>query len=190
MKKIALDYGLKVRFPITIFIIIIAFTSTYFISRPERDSVGYAPEQPIKFSHKLHAGKMSIDCQYCHTNVEKGRFATIPSPSICMNCHSVARADKPEIIKLTKYYKENQPIPWKRVHKVPDYAYFNHSVHVNKGIDCKHCHEDVTKLDVIAQLHSFTMANCLSCHRDAFARLPEIKAQIKKGPDNCWACHR
>lgn len=190
MKKTTLDYLLKVRVPVTVFVIIAAFAITYFVSKPERDSIGYQPEQPIKFSHKLHAGQMNIDCQYCHVGPEKGRHATIPAASICMNCHSVARKDKPEIIKLTEFYDKGNPIPWKQVHKVPDYAYFNHSVHVNKGIDCAKCHGDVKRMDKIVQVRSFIMGACIDCHRNAEKELPELAGKINKGPMYCSACHR
>lgn len=190
MKKTVLDYLLKIRLPVTLFTIVLTFAVTYFVAKPERDGLGYSPEQPIKFSHKLHAGNMNIDCQYCHTSVDKGRFASVPSADICMNCHSVARRDKDEIKKLVEYYEKNQPIPWKRVHKLGDFAYFNHSAHINKGIDCKNCHGDVARMEIISQVNSFTMGACLDCHRQAHSRLPELKDKIKKGPDNCNACHR
>lgn len=190
MKKSAIDYLLKIRLPVTIFVIVVSFILTYYISRPERDSIGYSPAQPIKFSHKLHAGNMKIDCQYCHTAVDKSRHATIPAVSICMNCHSLARKNKPEIIKLTQYYEQNKPVLWKRVHKLGDFAYFNHSVHVNKGINCIHCHGDVQRMDVIGQMKSFTMGSCLDCHRNARSKLPELAGTIKNGPENCYACHR
>lgn len=190
MKKAFLDHALKVRLPITIFVILTSFVITFYASRSERDGVGYAPEQPINYSHKLHAGEMGIDCQYCHVGVEKGRHAMIPPVSTCMNCHSMARKDKPEIKKLIKYYEEGKPIEWKRVHKVPDYAYFNHSVHVNKGIDCASCHGDVRKMEKITQVHAFTMSNCLNCHRDPHAKMPYLSEEVKKGPENCNACHR
>src|SRR3972149_7910411 len=140
MKKSFLDYVLRVRLPITIFVIVASFTLTYFASRAERDGIGYSPVQPINFSHKLHAGQMKIDCQYCHTGVEKSRHAMVPAVATCMNCHTIARKDRPEIQKLTAYYNEGKPLLWKRIHKVPDFAYFNHSVHVNKGVDCVNCH--------------------------------------------------
>lgn len=190
MKKEFLDYALKVRLPITIFVIAIAFATTYFVAKPERDSVGYSPDQPIKFSHKLHAGDMAIDCKYCHTSVEKTRHASIPAASICMNCHRVVRTDRPEIIKLKQYYDENKPIPWKRVHQVPEYAYFNHSVHVNKGINCANCHGDVRRMEKIEQVHSFTMGACLNCHRHPHERMPNFKGDIVNGPTNCATCHR
>jgi len=189
MSNQLLDYILRIRLPITVFVIIVAFALTYFLSRGERDGVGYAPDQPIAFSHQLHAGQMGIDCQYCHTGVEKSRHASIPSVSICMNCHTQARTDKPEIIKLKEYYDQGKMIPWKRVHKVPDYAYFNHSVHVNKGILCVSCHGEVTQMVKIAQVNPFTMGACLECHRNAQQRLPYLQ-NVKNGPEYCWACHR
>lgn len=190
MKKTVLDYALKVRLPITLFVIVIAFAMTYYVSRPARDGIGYQPDQPINFSHKLHAGDMNIDCQYCHTSVEKTRHAGIPSTSVCMNCHTQARTDREQIKKLKEYFDSGEPIPWKRVHKVPDYAYFNHSAHVNKGIECEECHGNVASMEKVAQVHSFTMGNCLSCHREAHERMPELKDQINIGPEYCNACHR
>ncbi|MDP4114763.1 MAG: cytochrome c3 family protein [Bacteroidota bacterium] len=189
MKKSFIDHLLRIRLPLTIFTALAAFTFTYFISKAERDGVGYTPDQPINFSHKLHAGTMKIDCQYCHIGVEKSRHALVPATETCMNCHKIARKDKPEIKKLTAYYEANKPIHWKRIHKVPDFAYFNHSAHVNKGIDCISCHGDVRNMDKIGQMNSFTMAACLDCHRTAHDKLPDNKI-IKNGPDNCYACHR
>jgi len=189
MKRTVLDYALKIRLPLTLFVIVVSFVLTFYISRAERDGIGYAPEQPIKFSHKLHAGQMAIDCQYCHIGVEKGRHAIVPSVNICMNCHTLARKDRPEIIKLTQYYEEGKPIPWKRIHKVPEYAYFNHSVHVNKGIDCVSCHGDIKEMEVVNQAKGFTMTACLDCHRKPHENLPYLK-EVKIGPENCAACHR
>jgi hypothetical protein len=189
MKKTVLDYILKVRLPVTLFVILISFAVTYYVSRPERDGIGYQPEQPIKFSHKLHAGTMAIDCKYCHIGTEKSRYAVIPSVNICMNCHSAARKNSPEIIKLTKYYNQGIPVPWKRIHRLPDYVYFNHSVHVNKGIDCFNCHGIIKNMDVVQQIKSFTMASCLDCHKNIHKYLPNLTA-INNGPTNCFACHR
>lgn len=189
MKKSFIDYALRVRLPIILFVILLSLVITYFASRSERDGVGYSPDQPILFSHKLHAGDMKIDCQYCHIAVEKSRHAMIPAIETCMNCHRIARKDKPEIMKLTKFYTEGVAIPWKRIHKVPDFAYFNHSVHVNKGIDCVNCHGDVKQMEKISQMNSFVMSACLDCHRNAHERFPKL-TNLNLGPDNCFACHR
>jgi hypothetical protein len=132
---------------------------------------------------------MQIDCQYCHTGVAVSAHATVPPVGTCMNCHSVARKNRPEIIKLTKYYDEGTALPWKRIHRVPDYAYFNHSVHVNKGIDCVNCHGQVDNMDVLQQSAPFTMGACLNCHRNAQEMLPQV-VNVKNGPENCGACHR
>jgi len=190
MKKSTLDYAFKVRLPITIFVVLVSFALTYYISRPERDGVGYEPEQPINYSHKLHAGEMGIDCKYCHNGVDKSRHAMVPPASTCMNCHQVAATDSPEIQKLTQYYEEGKPIPWKRIHEVPQYAYFNHSVHVNSGIDCISCHGDVANMEKVAQVHSFTMGACLNCHRNPEEHVPYMAGKISKGPEHCNACHR
>ena len=175
--------------PLLLFVAAVSYVLTFYISRPERDSVGYAPVQPIQYSHKLHAGELKIDCQYCHTGVTKGRHALVPSTNICMNCHTLAVKDKPEIIKLTQYYNGNKPIPWKRIHKVPEYAYFDHSVHVNRGIDCESCHGNLREMEVVKQIKPFTMTACLECHREPEKYVPYV-ADIKTGPENCGACHR
>lgn len=189
MNKALLDYTLKVRLPLVLFMAVAAFLATYYFSRAERDGVGYAPVQPIAFSHALHAGQMRIDCQYCHTGVTVSPHATIPAVGVCMNCHTVARKSKPEIIKLTKYYEEGVALPWRRVHRIPDYAYFNHSVHVNRNVPCAKCHGAVENMDVVTQVSQFTMNACLDCHRNAPTVLAGI-AGIKKGPEYCTACHR
>jgi hypothetical protein len=189
MKPSQLDYLLRIRLPIIVFVAAVSFIATYYLSRAERDGVGYAPVQPVAYSHKLHAGTMRIDCKYCHTGVTVSPHANVPPVSTCMNCHTVARKNRPEIIKLTKYYDEGVALPWKRVHKVPDFAYFNHSAHVNRGIDCVNCHGNVENMDVMSQVSQWTMATCLNCHRNA----PELLAWIpgiKKGSDNCVTCHR
>jgi hypothetical protein len=189
MKKSLIDYTLKIRVPILLFVAVVAFVATYYLSRAEREGVGYAPVQPIAFSHRLHAGKMSIDCKYCHTAVTSSPHAGIPAVATCMNCHTVARKTSPEIIKLTRYYEEGTALPWKRVHRVPDYAYFNHSAHVNRGIECVNCHGKVETMETIVQVSQFTMGACLDCHRNAPERLPGVPT-IKRGPENCAACHR
>lgn len=193
MDKHLLDYNLKVRLPVILFVVIAVFAVTYYSTYAERNGIGYAPEQPVKFSHKLHAGTMQIDCKYCHTGADKSRNASIPSVDICMNCHTLARKDRPEIQKLTDYYEKNRPLEWKRIHKVPDFVYFNHSAHVNKGIDCANCHGDVKQMEVVGQVNSFTMGACLQCHRKPETKISnfeEIKGNLKKGPEYCAACHR
>jgi hypothetical protein len=100
-----------------------------------------------------------------------------------------ARKDKPEIIKLTKNYEEGKPIPWKRIHKVPEYALFQSQCTCYKGNKCESCHGDIKQMEVVGQVRQFTMAACLDCHRSPHENLPYLK-QVKTGPENCWACHR
>lgn len=127
---------------------------------------GYAPAQPINFSHKLHAGDMEIDCGYCHTGVYKGKQAGIPSSSICMNCHNTIKRESPEIQKIYRAIENDTPIEWVRVHNLPDLAYFNHSQHTAVGgLDCENCHGDVKNMEVIQQRSTLTMGWCIDCHR-------------------------
>ncbi len=127
---------------------------------------GYAPDQPIKFSHKLHAGYYEIDCKYCHTGVEKGKSANIPSANICMNCHNKIKASSPEIQKIYAAIENDEPIQWVRVHNLPDLAYFNHAQHVKVGgLECEVCHGKVEEMEVIQQHSLLTMGWCIDCHR-------------------------
>ena len=133
--------------------------------------LGYAPEQPIAFSHKIHAGQYEIDCQYCHTGVTKGQNATIPSVNICMNCHNQIKSGtltgENEISKIIRAYNENKPIEWVRVHNLPDLAYFSHAQHVNVGgVECETCHGPVQEMDVVRQHSLLTMGWCIDCHRN------------------------
>lgn len=145
---------------------------------------GYQPEQPIKYSHQLHAGTLKIDCQYCHTGAYKSKNASIPSLNVCMNCHNYVQAtDKyngeisPEIMKIykaldydpqTKEYGSNpKPIQWVRIHNLPDFAYFNHSQHVSvAGIECQQCHGPIQTMEEVYQYSPLTMKWCVNCHRE------------------------
>ncbi len=127
---------------------------------------GYAPKQPIAYSHKLHAGQYKIDCNYCHTGVNKGKSANIPSANICMNCHNAIKRESPEIQKIYRAIENDQPIEWVRVHNLPDFAYFNHAQHVNVGgLQCQQCHGEIQTMEVVEQRSSLTMGWCIDCHR-------------------------
>ncbi len=129
-------------------------------------SQGYAPKQPIAYSHKLHAGEYKINCAYCHTSVYKGKNASIPSANICMNCHGVIKNASPEIKKLYTAIEKNQPIEWIRVHNLPDHAYFNHAQHTNVGgLACQNCHGEIEKMEIVQQVSPLTMGWCIDCHR-------------------------
>jgi hypothetical protein len=131
------------------------------------NNVGYTPDQPIPFSHKIHAGDNKIDCLYCHHAAEKGPHAGIPTMENCMGCHSVVAIDKENIKKLTQLYNEGKSIEWVRVHRLPDHAYFNHKWHVNAGVECETCHGDVASMAVIGQVNRLEMGDCLTCHRNS-----------------------
>ena len=131
---------------------------------------GYAPKQPIAFSHKIHAGQYEIDCKYCHTGVMKGKSATIPSVNICMNCHNQIRqgtlTGEGEIAKIVSAWDNKKPIEWVRIHNLPDLAYFNHAQHVNvAGVECQTCHGPIETMDVVRQHTLLTMGWCIDCHR-------------------------
>lgn len=135
---------------------------------------GYAPTQPVWFSHKIHAGTYQIDCNYCHTGAQVGMSANIPAVNVCMNCHNPEKGGivtgtitgETELAKVISAYQNNEPIQWIRVHNLPDLAYFNHAQHVNVGgVECQTCHGPVEEMDVIVQSTNLTMGWCIDCHR-------------------------
>lgn len=148
--------------------------------------VGYAPSQPIPFSHALHAGKRKIQCLYCHSNADKSPKSNVPSVNVCMNCHLVvdraagAKDPSPFIQQIRDAAANNKPIQWVKVHVLPDFVYFNHARHVQRGVSCETCHGNVANMDKVEQYSPFTMGWCVNCHR-----LPENNA-----PLNCNTCHR
>lgn len=320
-----IDYTVKVRLPIIIFTVVFTYGTVFWVSTPTRKGVGYEPQQPIAYSHKLHAGDMQIDCRYCHVGADKSRHAVVPSVDTCMNCHttvksvgrdpevftylinkegvsdkksdlnaqlvrlipangspkrvvaSVVNAQKKfndtttllnnvtkastakaiadgldeiitkkdlrasflqiygkneykdseitdlqkktelsekesqklcrfvmdelfdidsynskELKKLRNYYETGTPLVWKRIYHLPEYAYFNHSVHVNKGIDCTFCHGNVAELDSMKKMKPITMGRCIDCHRGDYQEYHETITDKERvpGPENCGACHR
>ena len=124
-------------------------------------NVGYAPEQPIPYSHALHVGELGLDCRYCHTTVDDASFAAIPPTETCMNCHATVKTDSARLAPLYESYETGKPIEWVKVHDLPDYVYFNHSAHVNKGVSCVSCHGRVDKMEVVYQAQPLSMAWCL-----------------------------
>jgi len=136
-------------------------------------------EQPVQFSHKHHAGDDGIDCRYCHTSVETSASAGIPPTQTCMNCHSQIWADSPYLEPVRESARTGKPIEWTRVNDLPDYVYFNHSIHVNKGVGCSTCHGPVDKMPLMYQAQSLQMEWCLACHRDPKQFLREKKDIFK-----------
>ena len=127
---------------------------------------GVAREQPIPFSHAHHVGDVGLDCRYCHTSVETSAFANIPPTKTCMNCHSQIWNTSPTLEPVRDSFRSGKSIAWTRVHDLPDFVYFNHSIHVNKGIGCETCHGRVDKMPLTWQKASLQMEWCLDCHRD------------------------
>ena len=127
---------------------------------------GVVKDQPVQFSHAHHVGGMGIDCRYCHTSVEESAFANIPPTKTCMNCHSQIWNSAPILEPVRASFQNNTPIQWTRVHDLPDFVYFNHSIHVRKGVGCATCHGRVDKMPLMYQEAPLTMQWCLSCHRD------------------------
>lgn len=140
---------------------------------------GYQPEQPIPYSHALHAGTYKVPCMYCHTNADRSRHATVPGLGICMNCHKVVKPDSPHIQKMREMWERGEQIPWVRVHMLPDFVAFNHTPHVRKGVACQTCHGPIETMEVVKQHASLSMGWCVDCHRK-----PENNAPI-----NCSTCH-
>src|SRR5271163_15592 len=128
--------------------------------------VEVARDQPVPFSHKHHVGDDGLDCRYCHTSVETSAFAGIPPTKTCMNCHSVLFADAPYLEPVRESFRTNQSIQWVKVHRLPDFVYFNHSIHVNKGVGCSTCHGSVNQMPLVFQASPLLMEWCLDCHRN------------------------
>ncbi|MDQ3633420.1 MAG: cytochrome c3 family protein [Aridibacter sp.] len=131
-------------------------------------------QQPVQFSHKHHVGDDGIDCRYCHTSVETAASAGIPPTQTCMNCHNQLYADQEYLEPIRASYRDNKPIAWERVHDLPGYAYFNHSIHVAKGVGCSTCHGQIDNMPAVYQENTLQMEWCLSCHRN-----PEEKIRPK-----------
>lgn len=183
----------------------------YYFS-PEFTDVGYRPLQPVPFSHQLHAGELGMDCRYCHVTVEVAAVASVPPTQTCMNCHRLVKADSPKLAPVRASASSKQPLAWVRVHKVPEYAYFDHSVHLRAGVGCSSCHGDVAAMEVVTQAEPLSMSWCLDCHRapdahlrpaealtdtawtpppDQLAFAAEVKAERRLAPpEDCSACHR
>ena len=128
--------------------------------------VDVAIDQPVHFSHKHHVTGMGIDCRYCHTTVEVSAFAGVPPTETCMTCHSQIWTEAPILEPVRASFRDNKPIEWNRVHDLPDFVYFNHSIHVSRGIGCQSCHGQVDQMPLMKKAHTLNMEWCLDCHRD------------------------
>ena len=186
----------------------------YYYGGNKHLEVGYSPEQPVAYSHKLHAGDLGIDCRYCHSNVERSAKASVPPTETCMNCHAKVRTDSLKLLPVRESFAHDTPIPWVRVHNLPDYAYFDHSAHTSAGVGCVSCHGRVDQMPQVKQTEPLSMGFCLDCHRDPGPSLREpslitkmdldvkssavslgtgvasLNGRTVKPPVHCSGCHR
>lgn len=189
----------------------------YMIFRsPYVTGVNVALDQPVPFSHEHHVRGLGIDCRYCHTSVEKSSFAGIPPTETCMTCHSQIWTESPMLAPVRTSMRTNTPIRWNRVHDLPDYVFFNHSIHVQKGVGCVSCHGQVDQMPLMWKAEPMTMEWCLGCHRNPENHLrptsevfnmnwlpPKDKDQVALGREliekhqipvqrlsDCYTCHR
>ncbi|MGI9495393.1 MAG: cytochrome c3 family protein [Mariniblastus sp.] len=171
---------------------------------PKIVNVGHQPKQPVPFSHKLHAGQLKMDCRYCHNTVERAGHAAIPPTATCGNCHGGSRTTKGErdlgivrgdstLLKPIRVSLEtNDPVLWERVHDLPDFVYFNHSAHVNKGVSCVSCHGRIDKMEIVTQVEPLSMKWCLDCHRNPTPNIrdPQLVTQLDFVPENPEEYHK
>lgn len=173
------------------------------------DNTGFEPDQPIAFSHRLHAGELAISCHYCHSTAERSRHAGIPASSTCMNCHrfiTAKRADvraeeelakkqgrkprpvmSPEVKKIYDSVKTQEPIRWARIHQVPDFVYFDHRPHVAAGLECQKCHGPVETMERVRQVSTLNMGWCVNCHRGRDGTM--VRGVPVKASSDCSVCH-
>ncbi|MGD0040254.1 MAG: cytochrome c3 family protein [Isosphaeraceae bacterium] len=193
---------------------ILALVGLYYYGPQQYTRVGYAPVQPVPFSHAQHAGQLGLSCLYCHTGVEESSVAKIPSTQTCMNCHQAIKADSPKLALVKASFESGKPISWIRVHKTPDYVFFNHAAHVKRGVGCVSCHGQVNEMPVVVHDQPLSMGWCLDCHREPENHLRPVaeatnlawrptegKTQRDLGlylkdrykvqaPEQCVGCHR
>lgn len=175
--------------------------ATWYYATPSFWEVGYMPTQPLNYSHKIHVNKLGMDCRYCHTFVDQSQEANIPSVSTCMSCHTVVdeksgylqKAVSPDgttpsahwrsedLSKLRTYYASGEPIPWRRIHKLPEYVQFNHAVHYNAGVSCYSCHKRIDQMPVVYQAENLAMGWCLDCHRAPEDHLVDVHGEMGLG---------
>ena len=153
----------------------------WYYFTPKYSRVGYQPVQPVAFDHKLHVGQLGMDCRYCHSYVEVSGHSNLPTTQTCMNCHRDIQKDNPKLQPLRDSWATGQPIPWVKIHNIPDYAFFNHSAHVNRGVSCVSCHGKVNEMNVVFQHEPQSMAWCLQCHRNPQEAVRPIAADTPGG---------
>jgi hypothetical protein len=169
------------------------------ITDPDTLNVGYQPEQPVPFSHAIHAGQLKLDCRYCHNTVFEAAHAAVPPTATCINCHSPANdqgitalaavhADSPKLAPIRESWETGRSVGWTRVHNLPEFVYFNHAAHVNSGVSCKTCHGRIDQMEVVYQHEQLSMAWCITCHRnpDPHLRPKEFVTKLDWQPPEDW----
>lgn len=190
-----------------------AILGVWYYFAPAYTDAGYRPQQPIPFSHKLHAGDMGMDCRYCHNTVERAADAAIPPTHTCMNCHKeLVKTDSPKLKLARDSYASGESIPWVRIHQLPDYAYFDHRPHIAAGVGCASCHGRIDQMVVVQMDQPLSMGWCLDCHRDPERHLRPLdkvtdmdwdtkaenydpksdpaRKRVVNPPEHCSGCHR
>jgi menaquinone reductase, multiheme cytochrome c subunit len=183
-----------------------------YIGYPAVIMTGYTPVQPVPYSHKLHAGDLGMDCYYCHYTANKSSHAAVPQTEVCMNCHTRVKPQSPRLEKVRDSFSTGKPVEWVRVHRLPDYVFFNHQAHVTVGVSCVSCHGRVDQMVEVKQMEPLNMAFCLDCHRNPAPNIrpveqvtnlawkPDrdpaaigreiIQARGINPPEYCSGCHR
>lgn len=159
----------------------------WYYGSPKFTDVGYRPKQPVAYSHKLHAGDLGIDCRYCHVNVERAAVASVPPTQVCMNCHVLVKSTSNKMVSVNESWSTGKPIKWVRVHNLPDFAYFDHSIHIDRGVGCITCHGNVAQMVEVTQSEPLSMSWCLDCHRDPGKDLRPVESVTDmkwQKPDN------
>jgi hypothetical protein len=198
--------------------LVIAITVFYGVSlllylfAPSTQRAGYQPLQPAPYSHQQHVSELGMDCRYCHNTVEVAAMAAVPPTQTCMNCHARILPNSEQLLPVRLSYANGLPVPWVRVHDLPNFVYFNHSAHVDRGVGCVSCHGRIDKMAVVEQVAPLTMGWCLDCHRnpephlrplDQVTSMDYVPAQdqmvlgreLRKQynlnpPTDCSTCHR
>jgi hypothetical protein len=152
------------------FVVVGAVAGATYYFTPKYTRVGYEPTQPVPFSHKIHVGEVGMDCRYCHSYVEMSSHSNVPTNQTCYNCHGPdkgqVKKDSDKLALVREANTTGKPIEWIKVHKAPDYVYFNHSVHVNRGVSCVSCHGQINEMEVVKHAEPHSMGWCLDCHRN------------------------
>ena len=140
--------------------------ATWYYVTPKYTRVGYEPIQPVPFPHDLHVSQLGMDCRYCHTFVEVAAHSNLPNTQTCMACHQQVQKENPKLEPIRASWKTGEPVPWVQIHRTPDYVFYNHAAHVNRGISCASCHGQVNEMEVVYHDKPHSMAWCLECHRN------------------------